>query len=159
MHVFEFLMVLVSIVIGLGLAALLTGGANVLRVRRQVHVYWVHALLVVGFFLAQAQVWWESWGLMPASEWTFVGMLMMLASPVFLFLGSHLLFPQSADLADLEEYYYEIAPIIWLLGAGAVTVGTLFRPVVFGEPLLSVDNFSSLPTLVVCLAFEVTPKS
>ncbi|MCK5363411.1 MAG: hypothetical protein KAR22_10605 [Gammaproteobacteria bacterium] len=30
--------------------------ANVLRVRRQVHVYWVHALLVVGFFLAQAQV-------------------------------------------------------------------------------------------------------
>ena len=56
MHVFEFLMVLVSIVIGLGLAALLTGVANVLRVRRQVHVYWVHALLVVGFFLAQAQV-------------------------------------------------------------------------------------------------------
>ena len=81
LQLFEFLMVLMSIIVGLGIAALLTGVADLLRARRVTVVYWVHAMLVMIIFLALAQVWWESWSLRTAPEWTFVGLLMMLASP------------------------------------------------------------------------------
>ena len=158
MQIFEFLMVLVSIVVGLGLAALLTGVADALRARREVRIYWIHTLVVAGVFLAFMQIWWESWSLQRETQWTFVGMLMMLGGPLLLFLVAHVLFPQARDHTDLADYYYEISPIIWLLAAAAVVVGTLFRPVVFGESLLSLDHLSSLPTLLICLFLGFTQK-
>ena len=70
MQLFEFLMVLMSIIVGLGIAALLAGVADLLRARNSTSFYWVHSLLVAVIFLALAQVWWESWDLRAAPEWT-----------------------------------------------------------------------------------------
>ena len=52
MELFEFLMVLVSIIIGLGVAEVLTGVARELRYRKSVQHDWLHAVLVIGIFLA-----------------------------------------------------------------------------------------------------------
>ncbi|MGI9628824.1 MAG: hypothetical protein ACR2QM_18460, partial [Longimicrobiales bacterium] len=123
MELFEFVMVLVSIIVGLGIAALLTGLANMLRARRTLgtrhalRTYWVHSLVIPMVFLALAQVWWESWGLSAVPEWSFLGLLMMLSSPICLFLISHLLFPESLTDVDLSEYYYTMGGTVWLIGA------------------------------------------
>ena len=106
MGLFEFLMVLVSIIIGLGIAEILTGLARALRCRDSVQHYWVHSVLVLLVFVAQIQQWWESWGLRDAPEWTFLALIMMLVGPVCLFLITHLLFPEPVDGANLREYYY-----------------------------------------------------
>jgi hypothetical protein len=45
MSLFEFLMVLVSIIIGLGIAEILTGVARQIRCRGSIHRYWVHSVL------------------------------------------------------------------------------------------------------------------
>jgi hypothetical protein len=42
MGLFEFLMILLSVIIGLALTELLTGVASLLRVRETVRFYWVH---------------------------------------------------------------------------------------------------------------------
>jgi hypothetical protein len=156
-QLFEFLMVLVSIIIGLGIAEILTGVADLLRGRGRTSYFWVHSLLCVAVFLALAQAWWESWGLRTAPEWTFLGLLLMLASPVFLFLIAHLLFPKE-PVADLETYYFEAAAPIWLLGAAATTVGTLFRPIAFGQALFTGSNVATIPTLVICLVLASTRR-
>ncbi len=156
MEVFEFVMVLVSIIIGLGMTTLLTGAANLIRARRSIRPYWVHTLLVPLIFLAHAQVWWESWGLNAASAWSFVGLLMMLGSPICLFLIAHLLFPESLTDTDLSEYYFEMAPVIWLIGAGATLIGTSFRPIVFGASIFDVGNLATIPTLLICLVLAST---
>ena len=152
MQLFEFLMVLVSIIVGLGIATLLTGIASLIRVRGSIRPYWVHTVLIALVLLAHAQVWWESWGLSWASEWSFLGLLMMLGTPVCLFLISQLLFPESPSGVDLAEYYFQNSRILWLLGAGATLIGTLFRPIFFGAPLLEVGNLASAPTLLVSRA-------
>ena len=156
MQLFEFLMVLMSIIVGLGIAALLTGVADLLRARRESTLYWVHGMIVLTIFLALAQVWWESRALRTVPEWTFVGLLLMLASPTCLFMIAHLLFPRDPDVTDYEKYYFEVAQALWLLGAAAATVGSLFRPIVFGETLLVVDNLSSLPTILICVSLALT---
>ena len=58
MSLFEFLMVLVSIIIGLGLAEVLTGVARMIRSRGSIATYWVHALGVCMIFAALLQQWW-----------------------------------------------------------------------------------------------------
>ena len=44
MTVFEFVMVLVSIIIGLGIARMLDGVLRILRAGRPYGVYWVHSV-------------------------------------------------------------------------------------------------------------------
>ena len=146
---FEFLMVLVSIIIGLGVTEVLTGVARAIRRRASVRIYWVHLGLVLALFLALLQQWWETWGLVDVSEWSFLALLLMIAAPVCLFLTAHLVFPESMDGADLEEYYYGEMRPIWLLAGAAVVASTSFRPLVFGQVLFSASNATSFLALVV----------
>ena len=149
MALFEFLMVLVSIVVGLGIAEVLTGVARLLRARATVRYYWVHGVLTAATFVALLQQWWEVWGLNDVPEWSFVGLILMLVGPICLFLMAHLIFPEVGQEADLEAYYYGPMRPLWALGALAIVGSTSFRPVVFGDPLLAWDNATSLLGLVV----------
>lgn len=156
MELFEFLMVLVSIIIGLGVAEVLTGVARVLRHRDSVRLNWVHTALVAAIFLALLQMWWESWGLQDMSEWSFPGLLMMLTGPVCLFLIAHLLYPEVVAGSDLRRYYYEVARPIWILGVLGVTGSTTFRPLLFGQPFFAADNATSLILFLGFVALAIS---
>ena len=143
MSLFEFLMVLVSIIIGLGIAEILSGIARQIRCRADIQGYWVHSVIAAGIFVALLQQWWEIWGLRGVSEWTFYGLVMMLTGPVGLFLIAHLLFPEPVQGANFRDYYYGAMRPIWWLGALTVRLATLFRPLIFGADLLSLANASS----------------
>ncbi len=143
MNLFEFLMVLVSIIIGLGIAETLTGIARQIRCRGSIQGYWVHSVLVTVVFFSLLQQWWEIWSLRVVPEWTFHGLIMMLTGPVGLFLIAHLLFPEPMQGANFREYYNGAMRPIWWLAALTVVLATLFRPLVFDSSLFSFDNATS----------------
>ena len=68
MNLFEFLMILLSIIVGLGLAEILTGVARLLRDGRQAEFSWVHSAVVITILLALFQVFWESWTLVQSNS-------------------------------------------------------------------------------------------
>ena len=152
MSLFEFLMVLVSIIIGLGVAEILTGVARQIRERESTQGYWVHSVLVLALFFALLQQWWEIWSLRGVSEWTFLGLIMMLTGPVGLYLIAHLLFPEPMPGANFREYYYGTMRPIWWLGVATTVLATLFRPLIFDQELLTVENASSF---VGCIGFAI----
>ncbi len=143
MSLFEFLMVLVSIIIGLGIAEILTGIARQIRCRESIHGYWVHSVLVTVIFFALLQQWWEIWSLRAVPEWTFHGLVMMLTGPIGLFLIAHLLFPEPTQGANFREYYNGAMRPIWWLAAGTVVLSTSFRPLVFDSNMITLDNATS----------------
>jgi hypothetical protein len=143
MTLFEFLMVLVSIIVGLGVAEILTGVAMQIPCRASCCGYWVHSCAVAFIFLALLQVWWELWGLHNTLEWAFYNLVLMLVAPSALYLVAHLIFPESMEKCDLREYYYGSMPSIWWLGALVAISSTLFRPLAFGSELINWDNFAS----------------
>ena len=158
MSLFEFLMIMVSIIIGLGISELLTGIARFIRCRANARGYWVHWLLVAMIFLALLQQWWEFWGFRDVTEWDFFGALIMLGGPVGLFLIAHLLFPEPAEGADFEDYYYgEMRPVFWL-AVGTIIVATGLRPILDGGELIKMDNASSLVGLVGFIVLAVSPN-
>ena len=156
MSLFEFLMVLVSLIIGLGVAELLTGVARVIRNRDSVRVYWVHGTFIVIVFLALLQQWWESWGARDVPAWTFLGLLMMLGGPIGLFLIAHLLFPEEFEGVDFQDYYYECMTSVLWIAIASILVSTTFRPVVFGGQLLTWDNLSSLLIMALFIVMVFT---
>jgi hypothetical protein len=159
MSLFEFLMVLVSIIIGLGVAEILTGVGRQVRCRDSIHSYWVHSVLVTGIFFACLQQWWEIWGLRVVPEWSFHGLVMMLTGPVGLFLIAHLLFPEPVRGANLREYYFGAMRPIWWLAALTVVLATLFRPLIFGFDLLSAENAISFVLLAGFVTLAISKRS
>lgn len=143
MGLFEFIMVMLSIIVGLGIAELLTGVANVLQHRLTVRVYWVHSILATVVFLALVQQFWEAWGLRDIPEWTFGALLQMLGGPVCLYLCARLLFPDPVGNSDLEDHYYGAMRPVWPLLALANILATTFRPLAFDQSLLAAHNLTS----------------
>jgi hypothetical protein len=159
MSLFEFLMVLVSIIIGLGIAEILTGTARMIRCRATIQGYWVHSVTATVIFFALLQQWWEIWELRTAPEWSFHGLLMMLTGPVGLFLISHLLFPEPMPGAKFRDYYYGAMRPIWWLAAATVVLATLFRPLIFDSNLLAPDNVTSFLFFFSFIALAISKRS
>jgi len=151
MGLFEFLMILISVVIGLGLTEILTGWANLLRAREGVRFYWVHILLQFGVFFALLQQWWEFWEMEELGQISFFAVLTLLASPILLFLIAHLLFPGQSKGANLEEYYYGQASLLWILVVAGTIEGTFLKPLVFGYQVFHPANLSGIPMVAFCV--------
>ena len=156
MNLFEFLMILLSLIVGLGIAEILSGLARFLKKNRRREIPWVHGAATLSIFVALLQTFWESWGLRALDVWTFPAMLLMLGSPICLYLMAYILFPEPDEAAGLDDYYFERARLLWPLGALTVIVGTLFRPIAFDVPLWVVDNLSGIPVLAVCAILTFT---
>jgi hypothetical protein len=104
---FDYLTVLVSIVMGLAIANVLTGLANVMLARERVGFYWPPVAWAVWLFFIEAQHWWAQWGVHHTRVWNFGTFLLELLVPVNLFLLSALALParESGDAPDLFAWY------------------------------------------------------
>ncbi|MFT5676944.1 MAG: hypothetical protein ACI808_002895 [Paraglaciecola sp.] len=151
MTLFEFLMIMQSIIIGLGISELLTGLAKLLRTYRLKELGIILPALILTIFLALLQMFWETWGLRSETEWTFPAMMLMLGGPVILHLIAHIMFPLASEKVNITKYYLSKSNLIWSLAIITVFISTLFKPLAFGEPIFIVDNLSSLLTLLFCL--------
>lgn len=159
MSLFEFLMVLVSLIIGLGLAELLSGIAQTIRNKEEVKFYWVHSLFIVIIFLALLQTWWEIWGVKDNPTWTFIGLVIMLGGPIGLFLISHLVFPEKLAGSDLRSFYFEkMNPTLWIAVLTIISSAT-FRPIVLGTQLFTLDNLSSFLLISIFLSLTQTKNA
>jgi hypothetical protein len=138
---FNYLSVLLSIILGLGLTQILTAGGRLIRGRAVVVPYWpplVWACLLVVIYV---QVWWSLFGLRHRTEWSFLAFFVVLLQTVVLYMVAALVLPETvaepsdeaaADAglrgarasgvgrADLRAHYERQAP--WLFGFLAATV-------------------------------------
>lgn len=158
MNLFEFLMILLSLIVGLGLGEILSGLARYLKRSGAQRIAWMHSTATLAVFIGLLQTFWESWGLRSVEVWSFPAMLLMLGSPICLYLMAYIIFPEYTEDVGLDEHYLERAHLLWPLAALTVTIGTLFRPIAFGDPLWIVDNASGLPILIVCVVLTVTRR-
>jgi hypothetical protein len=104
---FNYVMVLASVIIGLGIAHLLQGVGGIVQHPGREKTYWVHLLWVAAIFLRAIFWWWFEFRLSEITEWTFALYLFVLAYAVLIYLWCALLFPR--DLAGYEgfkDYYF-----------------------------------------------------
>ena len=158
MALFEFLMIIISIVIGLALGEMLAGIARLIRVRETIRFYWIHGLFQFGLFFGLIQQWWESWDFVDIAEIGFGSAVHLLFPSIILYLIAHLLYPRPTLNADLREYYYRQAPVLWGLVFTGTLQGTVFQPIFEGEPFFQWANLSGFPTMLICVALAVSTR-
>ena len=156
MSLFEFLMVFVSIIVGLGVTEILTGVAMQVRHRDTVKGYWVHTAGVLLIFIALIQNWWELWDRRDFEQWSFLGLVLMLVPPASLYLVAHLIFPEPIAGSNLRQYYYERLRPVWLLAIVTAATSSLFGFLTAGQSPFIGDNLS---TAVMTIGFIALASS
>jgi hypothetical protein len=107
MEMFNYVMVLASVIIGLGIAHLLQGVGGIVQHPRREKTYWVHLLWVAAIFLRALFWWWFEFRLSAIAEWTFTLYLFVLAYAFLIYLWCALLFPRDLEGYDgFEDYFY-----------------------------------------------------
>ena len=140
MDPFSYLSVLISIVLALSIAHLLSALVRVVHNRSRSVIYWPSLTFAYVLFLAIIQVWWADFGLNRHADWTFAAFASTLLIPADLYLLCALLLP-SADLpsADDMRTAYE-SNRVWFFG------GIFALPVLSFTQELLVDGHISAPS-------------
>jgi hypothetical protein len=135
MDAFNYLSVLISIVLGLAITQLLQGYRTMLIARSRIDLYgapfgWAALLLIVG-----VQMWWSMFGLSHHGQWTFLQFAAVLLQVVLLYLLAALVFPDvGADQRlDLRQHYFDQAPWFFGFGMALLVVSVVKDLIVMGE--------------------------
>jgi hypothetical protein len=100
MSPFEYVIVLVSIILGLGITTLLTGVADWIKHRASALLYPPYLIWILIVFILHLHEWWESYSYRSITEWPLLTFLVFLLYPINLYVLAHLLFP-----ADHQQDY------------------------------------------------------
>jgi hypothetical protein len=98
-EIFEYVVVLTSIVLGLAVTHLMQGVATLIQHPGRHRVWWVHLGWVVFWLFTSVFWWWWEFRLQTITTWTFQLYLFVIAYAFLLYLISAVLFPK-----DLEGY-------------------------------------------------------
>ena len=120
MDMFEYVMVLVSIIVGLALTHLLQGMVDVVQRPRRLKIVSIHLVWVFYTLVTVAFWWWWQFKLQELTQvWTFQAYLFVLFFAGLLYFISTLLFPKVLDPdLDLDAFFYDRRG--WFFGATAL---------------------------------------
>jgi hypothetical protein len=161
MNPFDYVSVILSVVIGLGLSHLLGGYVELVKSRRAVKFYWVHSLWIALAFLSHIFLGWTMWGLRHYRDWNFFAFLLVLAAPVSLYAAAALLIPrlEAGDSLNLREYYYENCPLIFGVYAAFALTLLAENSALPGGRLLQPVNYMLALTFVLLVASATTKNA
>lgn len=119
MSEFEYISVLLSIIIGLAVTQLLSGIARLVRDGRSLAPAWWIMAIVATLLLGSLQVWWISFEWRGFTGWTFFSYAAFMVLPSLLYLLSYLVLPADLHLDGntlVREFIARRKPFYALLG-------------------------------------------
>jgi len=119
MGVFEYLGVILSVIMGLGVTHILAGLSKTIHHRKTVRLYWVQILWAINILIYIVTIWWGMFWWSDLADWSYFQFLMLILYAIALFLSASLIFPWDiADDFDFETHFYETRP--WFFAVLAV---------------------------------------
>jgi hypothetical protein len=141
---FNYLSILISLIIGLAIAQVLTGLGRLIQARARVVFYWPSVLWAALFQVILIETWWSMFRLRSDQTWNFFSFLVITAHPIGLFMICSLILPDPGEFSaarpvDLRANYLDHR--VWFYGLIIlVSVARLARPyVAVDTPLTPLD--------------------
>jgi hypothetical protein len=139
---FEYISVLLSIVLAFGLSEIVSGWGRLIRDRQRVRFYWIHGLWSALIALLIVQFWSGFWEYRDIESWSYFSLLVVLGDGLTLVAIAFLITPsvESERTLDLREYYFDNHRWIFGLGILSMLQLALVDATVGGQPVLHVEN-------------------
>lgn len=136
MDLFEFILIITSVIYAMALAQILSGVSRLAQADATIRWYLPHTIWIAILFVWVTLVWWSVWEFR-LIDWTFPSYLYMLVAPTLVFFTCSLLIPKELrkEVLDLEEHFLRIRrPFLWSFAAATI-VAVMDGFVLADEPL------------------------
>ena len=107
---FNYVAVLVSIVVGLGVTRVMSGLSEVMQSANRRNTYWVHALWLFSLFCLLMLNWWLLYRWRNAPSWNFFLFVWVTIPGILMYLATAILFPgelETTGSPTWRDYYYK----------------------------------------------------
>lgn len=149
MSPFEYITVLISIVLGLGISQIVTGVADIIHQWEKVKIYWPHILWMTLVFFLHVQEWWWLYELKSYEKWRLPVFLFVILYPIVLFVLARILFPSANESSqvNLKDFYFNNYRKFFLLIAISALLAILEDTIIQNYSIA--DEFVQLTVLAV----------
>jgi hypothetical protein len=158
---FNYVAVLVSIIIGLAATRLLSAMSEMLQVANRPRIYWIHIMWILTIFMQVMLFWWVLYRWHYTTNWNFFLFVWVSIPSILVYLASAILFPgelETSGSPDWRDYYYKNRRSFFLI-FGAIApldvVDTLLKGTqhffdqgTFYLPFIAVWAFGSLAAAI-----------
>lgn len=151
MEPFEYVVVLTSLILGLGIAQILMGSSDIISHWREVKFSLPHGIYILVVFLIHIQEWWINYQYSKElMAWTLPVVLSIVIFPILLFLQARMLFPTGVrrEETDLDAYFKDQWRGLYFLGALTVVVSIWHNLFLSHYPLVD-----QIPLFIYLLAY------
>lgn len=152
---FEYVTVLISIILGLGITQIVTGVADIIHQWERTRLYWPHLLWILLVFFLQIQEWWQIYDLRHYEQWRLPTFLLLSLYPINLFILSRILFPISMveSSIDFKSFYFDNYRKFFLINIVNIFLSILEDLLIHGYTLAQQPLQLSLLAIMVALTF------
>ncbi len=138
---FEFLAVIISIVLAFGISDILLTWGEQIRLRKKVRHYGLLSAWTALILIMMIQIWWSLWLVRDRVGWTLIEFFVLIFPFLLISLIAYVLTPsyQNEEL-DLKRYYFDNSA--WIFGLAALYLAStmLFTDVIRGESVFEPQN-------------------
>ena len=121
MKPFEFVLIIVSVIIGLALTEFALGVAEMIKMHRTAHYYWAHFVLCIYGFMSCLNYWGTVYRLRHIKRWTVWQMGIVFLTGMIFFSMAHIAIPSTDNFdQDYERYFHENVAVTFILMIGFV---------------------------------------
>jgi hypothetical protein len=135
---FEYVSILISIILGLGMTQLLASFSDLLYNFKKIKFYWPHTLWIVFVLFLHVQDWFITYKLKDRWTWDLPELFFVLLYPITLFMVAKLLLPtsDSEEKQNMKLFYKSQYPILFFVVSICVLISILFNLYFLNETVL-----------------------
>ncbi len=126
---FEYVSILISIILGLGITQLLSAFSELLYNLKRVKFYWPHTCWVVFILFLHVQDWFITYKLKGWPVWHLPELLLLLTYPIALFMVAKVLLPTNSqeEQWDMRAFYFSQHRNIFFIMVIAIVSSIVFN--------------------------------
>ncbi len=126
---FEYVSILISIILGLGITQILSSFSDLLYHHKKVKFYSPHTLWVLFVLFLHIQDWFVTYQIKDKAAWSLPELVFILLYPITLFVAAKMLLPtnEEEERFDMKVFYFSQFPMIFLLISISILLSILFN--------------------------------
>lgn len=134
MSLFEYVAVIISMILALAMGRLLMGVSEIVENRREAVGYAPHSIWLVSLFLLILHTWWSQWDFR-GMEWTYPAFVYVVLAPTTLFFAVELITPKQVGTRplDLRAHFENVRPLFMVVLVAENVLLWLDGPILMGQ--------------------------
>jgi len=153
---FEYVSILVSIILGLGITQILSAFSDLLYNFKKVKFYWPHSVWIIFILFLHIQDWFITYQLKDKPVWHLPELLFILLYPVSLFCVAKMLLPtnENEERFDMKRFYKSQYPLLFNIVSLSIIISMLFNVYFLKKPFLQQTPLMFFLAAMLFLSFK-----